>query len=83
MDRPNLQLSAASLLKPKEACAVLRIQPRTLRDWQRKGTIAFVKIGGGIRFHPDDLAKLIASARVENRANTSGTPTTEPPPAIL
>lgn len=52
------------LLKLKEVAEMLRVNPETLRRWDRSGRLKAVRIGsrrgvGDRRYRPDDVEKLI------------------------
>ena len=51
------------LLNPKEAARILDISTRTLARMIKRGDIAFVRVGGSLRFKPDDLVAFIGENR--------------------
>ena len=52
--------SLPPLLTPKEAAAVLRLEPHTLAVWRcrRPDKLPFVKVGGAVRYRLGDVAQL-------------------------
>ena len=59
------------LLNETEAAAMLGLKPATLRRWRWEGRgPRFRKIGGAVRYRPEDLTIFVDSAR---RSNTSET----------
>jgi excisionase family DNA binding protein len=60
----NAKTSNESLWKKREVCQKLAFSLRTLDSRIADGTIPFVKIGGAVRFVPDDINRLIKSRRV-------------------
>ncbi|MBI2988100.1 MAG: helix-turn-helix domain-containing protein [Deltaproteobacteria bacterium] len=58
-----------NLLTVKEAAAVLRVSPATLRGWIFRDKIDYVKINGSVRFKRSDLYRMIESCT--RRRNTS------------
>lgn len=55
----NKQLSALPtedhLLTEAEMCSYLRIRPRQLYTWRKKGLIPYFKIGKALRFRRSDI----------------------------
>ena len=60
----STQSLPAPLLNPKEAARILDISTRTLNRLVKRGDIAFVRVGGSLRFKPADLADFINQNRV-------------------
>jgi excisionase family DNA binding protein len=52
------------LLGRPAAAAYLDIKPDTLKKWTARRRIAFVRIGGRIKYRRDDLDAFIAANRV-------------------
>ena len=64
-DAVTVDRASDGLLTKRELAARLRISTRTLDDWQRRGRIAFLKIGKSCRYrYGDVLDKLNAAYRV-------------------
>jgi excisionase family DNA binding protein len=55
---------ADRLLNVREAAAILGLKPVTLYQWAYERRIAFVKIGGALRFRLSTIEKLIAQSEV-------------------
>jgi excisionase family DNA binding protein len=55
------------LLKIPEAAAILKISRYTLRDYCRRGLIAYHKVGGSIRISAVDLESFLERGRVPVR----------------
>lgn len=59
----NLILAKATiekkLLKTKEVCQILRVEPGTLQNLRKNKTIAFKKIGGTIYYRHEDVRRLL------------------------
>lgn len=54
-----------TLLTPREAAEILRIAPRTLETWRRRGDgPSFVRIPSGVRYQRADLEAYLAESRV-------------------
>ena len=62
MPDPGLPVPAP-LLKPEDAALILSISTRTLKRMIKRGDIAFVRVGGSLRFKPDDLVTFIRTNR--------------------
>lgn len=56
-------MTDTALLTEQEAAARLQVCDRTLRKERQAGNIPYILIGRCVRYHPDDLAQLIASKR--------------------
>jgi excisionase family DNA binding protein len=66
-DKSEQTLDRASerLLKKTELAERLGVSTRTIDDWQRRGRIAYLKIGRSARYRWDDvIAKLSELCRV-------------------
>lgn len=63
------RIAPSGLLKPEQAAAYLGIKPATLAVWRstNRRKLAFVKIGGQVRYRREDLDKFIADG-VRNAA---------------
>lgn len=48
------------LLTPEEAAVILRVTPKTVRDWLNKGELKGVKVGKLWRIKESDLRALLA-----------------------
>jgi len=57
------QLSDSPLTK-KELAPHLRVGPRTLDEWMRKGRVPFLKIGKTVRFRLQDVLEKLEAFRV-------------------
>jgi len=55
---------AERLLNVTEAAAMLGLKPSTLYQWAYERRIAYVKIGGALRFRLTAIEKLIAKSEV-------------------
>lgn len=53
------------LLTLKEACAVLKCHPNTLRQWDKKGILPAIRIGEKriMRYRKKDILKLLAQRK--------------------
>ena len=73
---PEQTCDASPFKKPLEAAAYLRLNPRTLDNMRQRGTgPVYVKHGGRVVYHQDDLLAW-------SRSRRQRTPTErEPPPA--
>lgn len=61
-DLPQVE---GALLNTKQGAAKLGICVRAFQERVSKREIACIKIGGAVRFHPDDLAEFIERSRVK------------------
>ncbi len=52
------------LLSVRQACKILGIKEKTLRDWVWRKKIDYVKVGDRVMFEPDAIRRFIASNRV-------------------
>lgn len=59
------------LLNVREAAIVLGLKPSTLYQWAYERRIAYVKIGGALRFRLSAIEKLIARSEVPPLKTTS------------
>jgi excisionase family DNA binding protein len=62
----------ATLRKPdmelftlKEVAELLKVSPMTVRRLQHGGQIAFIKVGGGLRFSKADIEAYLKKAHIE------------------
>ena len=55
---------AERLLNVTEAAAMLGLKPSTLYQWAYERRIAYVKLGGALRFRLSAIEKLIAKSEV-------------------
>lgn len=60
------------LLTEDEAAARLQICGRTLRKERQAGNVRYILIGRCVRYHPDDLAELVAAKRTVERPMATG-----------
>ncbi len=58
---PSVQIKIPELLTLREACAILKCHPNTLRNWDRSGLLKAVRIGNrrDRRFVRADIEKLL------------------------
>lgn len=63
MVETNTPLPLSGLLTRAEAAEFLKVSPRTLHRLTTAGALPIVRIGRQVRIHPDDLARLIETAR--------------------
>lgn len=56
------RIAPSGLMKPEQAAEYLQITPATLAVWRstNRKKLAFVKIGGQVRYRREDLDKFIA-----------------------
>jgi excisionase family DNA binding protein len=52
------------LLNVREAASMLGLKPATLYQWAYERRIAYVKLGGALRFRRSAIEKLIAQSEV-------------------
>ena len=55
---------AERLLNVTEAAAMLGLKPSTLYQWAYERRIAYVKLGGALRFRLSAIEKLIAASEI-------------------
>lgn len=61
------------LLTEMEVAEIFGFKASTLRRWRWAGTgPKFRKIGGSVRYHPDDIEKYIDGATRQNTAKIGG-----------
>ena len=54
------------LIRTEDAAELLGLSPATLHHWRSRGEgPQFVKLGGAVRYRPEDLEKWIASRTVK------------------
>ena len=65
------RIAPSGLMKPEQAADFLQIAPATLAVWRstNRRKLAYVKIGGQVRYRREDLEKFIA----DNTRNTEST----------
>lgn len=51
-------------LTTEQAAAMLGVAPGTVRGWVLRRSVPFYKIGGAIRFDPQELRDWVASSKV-------------------
>lgn len=51
-----------NLLNVEDASRLLRVAPKTIRNWQYQGRLPYVKVFGAVRFKRSDLETLIEEA---------------------
>jgi excisionase family DNA binding protein len=68
-----------SLLTCKEAAALLKVHPDTVRAYVRRGELPVVKLGYARRIRPEDLEAFVAS-RVQGGPIPATLPTPAAPP---
>jgi predicted DNA-binding transcriptional regulator AlpA len=61
------------LWKKPKVCQTLSISPRTVSYRVKDGTIPHVRIGGAVRFVPEDIRNLIKFSRVGGKIRKGGT----------
>lgn len=70
MSMPPETDESAELLSPKDAAAVLRVSPETLRRWAASGKIRHVALPSGrVRFRREDLAEVLEPVEPEVAAS--------------
>ncbi len=52
-----------------ETAEILKIKPRTVREWIRTGKLKSFKLGDLVRIHEEDLQALIDKSRNESKIN--------------
>jgi excisionase family DNA binding protein len=52
----------------RSAAEFLSVSEATVRAWQHAHLVPFIKIGGSIRFVPDELRRWVADSSVTHRA---------------
>lgn len=58
-------MSTERLLTLLEVSDLLRVSPHTIRSWVHKGRLQPVRICRRLLFSPDEIARLVAGAKVE------------------
>lgn len=58
---PKIETVLPELLTLREACAILKCHPNTLRQWDRKGILPAIRIGErkARRYRKEDILKII------------------------
>jgi excisionase family DNA binding protein len=64
MTRSNQQGSGSRLLTATELARYLQIHIKTVYTWVARGELPSIRIGGRLRFSPDDILRWV-SARKE------------------
>jgi excisionase family DNA binding protein len=61
VEKTSKQTEIPELLTLREACAILKCHPNTLRNWDRSGVLKAVRIGSreDRRFRKEDILKFI------------------------
>jgi len=52
------------LLALREVAEYCRVSPHTIRSWVKKGRLKPLRICRRLLFHPDEVARFIAEARI-------------------
>lgn len=65
-DRQSLNV-VSTIYTIEEAADLLKIKPRTVRQWIADGKLKSFKLGDLVRIHEDDLQDLIDRARAGNK----------------
>ena len=61
--------AAGEMLTKSELAGRLRIKPRTVENWQRRGILSYIKVGKVVLFHwPDVVAYLKCNYQVSRRS---------------
>jgi len=60
----DVERASSTLLTKRELAPKLKIAPRTLDLWMRKGRIPFLKVGKSVRFRWEDVLTKLAAYRV-------------------
>lgn len=56
-------VAAYALLDDRQVAKILKVSPRTVQAWRRKGVgPAFLKVEGSVRYRPQDLQEYLAAA---------------------
>jgi excisionase family DNA binding protein len=61
---PETQRDAEGLLTKFDVAERLKVAPRTVDSWMKRGRIPFLKIGKSCRYHWPDVLKKISAYRV-------------------
>lgn len=63
-----------SLLSVVDVANILSLAPRTIYkpDWQRRARLEPVRVGRALRFHAEDIGRLIARRRVDDHTDVGG-----------
>lgn len=62
-------LGSVGFVTVKEVAAMLRVSPRTIRDWVYRGTIPFRKINGALRFNLAELENWLGEQKYDDHKN--------------
>jgi excisionase family DNA binding protein len=60
----DVERASSILLTKRELAPKLKIAPRTLDLWMRKGRIPFLKVGKSVRFRWEDVLTKLTAYRV-------------------
>jgi predicted site-specific integrase-resolvase len=64
--------STPPILDKSEAAPFLRIKPRTLDEWMRKGRVPYIKLpSGAVRFRTDQLLDFLSKFEVLGKSAKS------------
>jgi len=55
------------MLNAEEVARIFGVSIRTVHSWKATGKLPFCKIGGTLRFHPDDIERLSTTFRLDER----------------
>lgn len=61
----NADLSSKEFLNPEELAAILAISRATVYRLIARRQIAFIKVGGGLRFRRSDIEKFLESNHIK------------------
>lgn len=53
------------MLNADQVAKIFGVSVRTVHGWKARGKLPFAKIGGALRFHPDDIERLSNTFRHE------------------
>lgn len=56
----------------EDVARYLSVAPKTVRKWQLGGRLPFVKLGGLVRYVPEDVRQWVGAQRVEPRPVAPG-----------
>jgi len=55
------------LLDISQLSEMLNVKKKTIYDWTHKGQIPFIKLGGLIRFDPEEIQKWVTSKKINKK----------------
>lgn len=61
-------MSTEPLLTSRETAELLRVKERQLRNLRNRGIIPYVKLGGAVRFIPEQLRQTLTERSIARRA---------------